>query len=240
MSDLTHPVVITPETALFLDFDGTLVAIQDDPDLCVLPDGGAQTLVALSAQLGGALAAISGRDVRDLSQRVPLGIWRAGGHGLEMCAPGESPGDKPETPERLTASLEAAICGLDGVRLEPKGPVVAIHYRAAPRYEGQLVERLQQVVAAMPDYRLQHGKMVFEAKPVGAHKGRALARMMQHPPFEGRRPVMVGDDTTDEDAMIAALELGGAAIKVGPGESVAPIRVNAPSDIWALLETSLT
>lgn len=80
---------LSPDHALFLDFDGTLTDIQDDPDTVVLPQGGAEALVALSARIGGALAVISGRDVTDLQTRVPQELWRIGGHGLDVASPGE-------------------------------------------------------------------------------------------------------------------------------------------------------
>ena len=49
--------------------------------------------------------------------------------------------------------------------------------------------------------------------------------------FAGRVPVMVGDDTTDEDAFIAAAGLGGYAIKVGDGESAAAYRLADPQAV---------
>ena len=82
---------LTDRHALFLDFDGTLAPIQDDADTVRLPDGLADSLARLQDYLGGAIIIISGRDIRDLSSRVPGSLWRAGGHGLEICAPGEAP-----------------------------------------------------------------------------------------------------------------------------------------------------
>ena len=63
--------------------------------------------------------------------------------------------------------------------------------------------------------------MVVEVKPAAAHKGAALRALASRPPFAGRRPVMLGDDTTDEDAIAAAQALGGLGVKVGPGDSAA-------------------
>ena len=43
---------------------------------------------------------------------------------------------------------------------------------------------------------------------------------------------MVGDDTTDEDAMKVAIELGGWAVKVGEGESHAGYRLQDTTKVW--------
>jgi trehalose 6-phosphate phosphatase len=75
----------------------------------------------------------------------------------------------------------------------------------------------------------QAGKMVVEVKPKGADKGAALRRAMTRPPFAGRRPVFAGDDATDEDAIAAALALGGVGIKVGAGETRAALRAEDPA-----------
>ena len=86
-------------------------------------------------RLDGAVVLLSGRDVRDLARRTPATVWRAGGHGLETVAPGDPPPEPPPPPpETILAPLRAAAT-LPGVRLELKGPVAALHYRAAPAAE---------------------------------------------------------------------------------------------------------
>lgn len=235
---MTHPpVTLTRQHALFLDFDGTLAPIQADPATVFLPDGGAEILMRLSRALGGALMIISGRDVRDLSARVPGHVWRAGGHGMETLAPGEAPQKaQASAPSALSAAVEAIVNGHDGVRLEKKGAVLAIHYRSAPHLAESLGTDLRRAVAAFDDYRVEKGKMIYEAKPLAANKGDALLRMMSKAPFSARTPVMIGDDTTDEAAMKAAIEAGGVAIKVGAGSSIAPVRFDDAAAVWAWLE----
>lgn len=239
MTVLTEPGPIPANAALFLDFDGTLAGIQDDPETVALPERGAEILQALAARLDGALTILSGRDIRDLSRRVPQTLWRAGGHGLETCVPGEAPGEMPAPPAQLARMLAHAVDGLDGVRIETKGPVFAIHYRAAPHLEEALEARLQQVIAEQSGYLLERGKMIFETKPEGASKGSALVRMMERAPFVGRVPVMVGDDTTDEAAMEAANAAGGWSVKVGEGATVAKYGLADPQAVWAWLERAL-
>lgn len=234
------PPRLTRRQALFLDFDGTLAPIQDDPDSVELPEGGAALLTRIADGLDGALCVLSGRDLRDLARRTPSGIWRAGGHGLERCPPGEQPGERTAAaPEGLLEDILSAMADLRGVRVEAKGPVIAVHYRQAPTLRDAVASRLDARLSDQPGYRLQAGKMVFEAKPADAHKGRALDALRQDPPFAGRVPVMIGDDTTDEEAMSAAMAAGGWAARVGPGESVAAYGFNTPDEVWRWLRRAL-
>lgn len=221
------------DCALFLDFDGTLASLQDDPDTVALPTGGADLLLALKVKLSGALVLISGRDIRDLSVRTPTSVLRAGGHGLEICLPGEAPRDDGGSiAPKLKASVETIVASHVGVRIEDKGPVLAVHFRQNPGAEADLLRDLHALAADLPDYKAQHGKMVIELKPSRANKGIALASLMQSPPFTERTPIMVGDDTTDEDAMRTATDLGGFGIKVGAGETCAKYRLRDPDAVW--------
>lgn len=232
-SDATAPV-LGEGHALFLDFDGTLAPLQDDPDTVALPEGGADLLLALKDQMDGALALISGRGAKDLSLRTPIELWRIGAHGLEICRP-EEPASTHQTPfpAELMASLESVLTRFDGARLEDKGRVAAIHYRQAPEIGDALLEALQELAKTDPAYRVQHGKMVIELKPAGANKGTALKALCDTPPFAERVPVMIGDDATDEDAMRAAGEMGGFGIKVGDGITCASYRLADPEAVWA-------
>jgi uncharacterized glyoxalase superfamily protein PhnB len=57
--------------------------------------------------------------------------------------------------------------------------------------------------------------MVYEIRPDGADKGKALVAFMGESAFRGRRPVAVGDDLTDETMFRAAIDAGGLAFRVG-------------------------
>ncbi|MFN3312390.1 MAG: trehalose-phosphatase [Hyphomonas sp.] len=227
-------------TALFLDFDGTLAPIQSDPDTVYLDDEGMGLLRAISRQLGGALAIISGRDIRDLAARIPSDFWRAGGHGADICAPEtDPPHELPGAPKALVAAAQALCQQFGGTRLEQKGPILALHYRASPKVEESLKAAVSNLAVEAQGYEVQHGKMVLEIRPEGVHKGVAVRQLMTRVPFAGRTPVMVGDDTTDEDAMAVCLELGGSAVRVGSGVSLAPHRVDDTQAVWTWLKEEL-
>lgn len=232
---------LSAQDAVFLDFDGTLAHLQDDAESVYLADGMASVLEACANRLSGALAIISGRDADDLAKRVPQALWRFGNHGLRALAPGEHSGNRiAAAPNDLIDTFSNIANRHPGVHVEPKGPVLAVHYRAAPSVESALGTALRQVIDAFPDYSLQHGKMVYEAKPAAANKGACLLKAIQTEPFAGRRPVMIGDDTTDEDAFIAAQSAGGIAVKIGEGKTAARHHMPAVDDVHALLREFAT
>lgn len=233
---MNRPPPLDAGDAVFLDFDGTLAGLQDDPETVFLAPGLDEVLVALSARLGGALAVISGRDAGDLARRVPLALWRVGNHGLIRLAPGDAaPGSRASAPEEVDAVLRDLAASFDGTRVEVKGPVLALHYRNAPQAGPAIGEALAAAGLDAFGYSLQAGKFVFEAKPGDANKGQALARLMQQAPFCERRAVMIGDDTTDEDAFVAANAIRGLTIKVGAGQTVARYRLDGVEDVHAYL-----
>ncbi len=221
--------------ALYLDFDGVLAEIIDDPDAVRLDPATARDLAHLSAALGGAVVLLSGRDVRDLHGRTTPEVWRAGGHGLEILAPHQLPQPAmPGPPTPILAALEA-VTALKGVRLEIKGPVAALHFRAAPEHGEACIEAATHASTLAPNHTVQAGKMVVEVKPDTAHKGTALRRLAASAPFSGRRPVMLGDDTTDEDAFEAAQDLGGLGVKIGDGATIARLHAASPVEVRAWL-----
>lgn len=215
---------LEPDHALFIDFDGTLAEIRLDPDTVEMPASISAALGRLAERLGGAVAILSGRGLRDLARRTPANLWRAGGHGLEIAAPGAAlPPPSGPPPAEVLAPLKAAA-SIAGVRLELKGPVAALHYRAAPHAQADCIAAARIAAAAAPGHLWQAGKMVVEVKPERAHKGRTLRLMTTLAPFERRTPIMIGDDSTDEDAMEAAQALGGIGVRVGPEPTVARLR----------------
>ena len=87
--------LLSREHAVFLDYDGTLVSFESHAAQVFLPERRLNTLRTLFQHLDEGLCIISGRDVRNLSQRVPKDVWRAGSHGLEYCLPDHLPNHPP-------------------------------------------------------------------------------------------------------------------------------------------------
>ena len=224
--------------ALFLDFDGTLASFQDDPQNVYLQENQINLLLGLNQHLEGALAIISGRDIQDLSKRVPQSLWRIGQHGLYTAPPSQ---DGCVTvagfPAELGQNIASIALHFKGVWVENKGPILTIHYRANPRAANEIATALTPLLSTRDDLILQSGHNILEIKPKAANKGLAITRQMNFEPFKGRIPVMIGDDTTDEDGFIATRKLGGFGIKIGVGKTAALYRLDQIDDLYKLLGT---
>jgi len=216
--------------ALFLDIDGTLLTHAETPDAVYVDDALRALLERLQRFCGGALALVSGRAVDDVDALFePLVLPVAGQHGVERR---DLSGRLhrlpfPEAHLRQVAQRFAAFKARHpGVVFEDKGHNLALHFRLAPQLEREVRTLVEHAVADLgEDFELQAGKMVVELKPSGHDKGSAIEAFMAEAPFAGRRPVFIGDDQTDEYGFATVQRLGGHAVKVGEGETVADWRL---------------
>lgn len=232
---------LAPETvALFLDIDGTILDIAPVPEAVKVPDGLSAALSTLYKALNGALAIVSGRSIRQIDQLFkPLVLPATGEHGFQMR---RIPHEKIELLQPPTALnlLRPGVTELarqmPGVIPEYKTGTIAIHYRQVPKQAVPLREALDKMVEPYAqDYAIQTGKMVYEIKPRGVDKGRAITQMMMAPPFESRVPVFLGDDDTDEHGFEAVRRLNGRAVHVGAGHPAADTALANPAQVRAWL-----
>jgi trehalose 6-phosphate phosphatase len=227
--------------AFFLDIDGTLLDHAPTPS-AVIVDARIRALVqALQRHAGGALAMISGRAGRDIEGLFhPLSTPLAGQHGAERRdALGRMhsyhlPSEGLRAAARELAAFEARHPGLV---FEDKGLNLAMHYRLAPALGPEVERVVRQLAQALgPHFEVQGGMLLWEIKPSGRDKGKAVAEFVTESPFSGRTPVFIGDDITDESAFSVVNALRGISIKVGPGESVAPYRLPDAESVRRWLE----
>lgn len=204
--------------ALFLDMDGVLAKLEQTPD-AVLPDARrTAVLKILDLRLGGRVAVVSGRTLKEID-RISDGAARSasGVHGLERRR-----GDGSLESAEAATSVRDAVLAFDafaddrpGVIVEDKGLSAGLHYRGAPEHTDAAVD-LAKTISRDLGLTLQAGHMVLEVKTPGGDKGKALTAFMAEAPFKGALPIMLGDDLTDEYGFEAARALGGFGVLVGP------------------------
>ena len=232
--------------AFFFDFDGTLAEIAAHPKAVRVDAAVPAALQALLRWNDGAVAVVSGRPIAEIDQHLsPATLPVAGVHGVEhrnasgqiTCLPVPELG-------AATAVLEAWCADHPGARLERKPGALALHYRGVDTLEAACLAAMARARGMIQDVPmvLQRGKKVVELRPTAAHKGQAVKDFMAEPPFSGRRPWFFGDDVTDEDAFSTVQSMGGVAVKVGSGETVAAHRLARPEDLreWLLAQTRQT
>ncbi len=224
------PPVPQRNWALFFDLDGTLLDIAATPDAVVVPGDLVADLQAAAAALGGALAIVSGRDLREIDSLLdPLRFPAAGEHGAVVRLPGGSRDEVAlKVPDDWVAGLRRLEETCPGVLIELKPHNVVAHYRNAPAHEATVRSVASEFVSRDPDsFELLEAKMAVEIRPRAVTKARAVDCLMEVEPFAGRIAVFIGDDKTDRDGFGAAVERGGIALDVAMSFAGRPQEVRA-------------
>ncbi|WP_442580560.1 trehalose-phosphatase [Mesorhizobium sp. ASY16-5R] len=217
---MTPPMPDSP-FALFLDIDGTLIEHQAHPEGIAVDDALRTLLVSAGDAAGGALAFVTGRSVAMVDRIFsPMAIPTAGLYGLEhrLQAGGEiEAADEPADVAAVAEAMQREFEHVDGVYFERKGPVLAVHTRAAPQAFDAVKASAEAALARLPvGYRIVAGNAGLEFLPTGALKSAAIGRLLEIEPFRGRLPVFIGDDVPDESGFAFVNEAGGVSIRVRP------------------------
>lgn len=194
---------------VFLDYDGTLTPIVDQPEDAILSDKVRKILRDLAGHLP--VAVISGRDLRDIRERVKVKeLFYAGSHGFEIAFPDGRVWEHSLALNYLSVldqaekKLRAQLKGIEGSRVERKRFSLSIHYRQVPEDRVPAVEKVVYDLAQnFPELRHSTGKRIHELEPrIEWHKGKALLRLLEDLGLgqPDVLPLYVGDDQTDEDA----------------------------------------
>ncbi|TXG59315.1 hypothetical protein EZV62_013888 [Acer yangbiense] len=211
---------------LFLDYDGTLSPIVNDPEKAFMSDA-MRVAVREVANLFPT-AIISGRCIDKVNGFVKLNnVVYAGSHGMDIWTPTGSlkygqqnksideQGNKVvkfqpaqeflPTVKEIIQVMEKKIKTFEGAMVEDNRFCVSVHYRNVDEKEvDTLKEMVHSTMKAFPKFCINGGKMVMEIRPsINWNKGRALEYLLDTFGFTGSSdflPLYIGDDTTDEDA----------------------------------------
>lgn len=240
-----QPPIPRLDWAYFFDIDGTLAEIAAHPGGARIERGIRELIERLHAATGGAVALITGRTIADADRLMDhASLPVAGQHGLER-RDGDGRVQKHEMDEETFAevseTVRSAIADKPGLVAELKGLSLALHYRGAPQLADYANELLQNARLRLgEEFSTMSGKMVVELKPSGMHKGVAISRFLSELNFNGRTPVFLGDDVTDEDGFSVINSACGHSIKVGGGPTSARWRLRTVADVREWLTTAFS
>jgi trehalose 6-phosphate phosphatase len=237
----TPPLSVLDHVAIMLDVDGTLLDIAPRPQEVFVPKNLRETLQRLRRQLDGAVAFVSGRPLDDIDRIfAPLKLPAVGGHGAEIRMHDDH--IKRHTRVNFDPALKARFYEIakigPGIIVEDKDYSIALHYRLAPHLGGQVMDAVAAIFDASGKntFEILPGKSVVEIKPRGFNKGVGVKYLMRHAPFAGRKPIFVGDDTTDHAAFAVLPDFKGIGYSVGGIVPGASFNFDGPKDVRMWLE----
>ncbi|KAI5411327.1 hypothetical protein KIW84_056427 [Lathyrus oleraceus] len=215
--------------ALFLDYDGTLSPIVDNPDRAYMSDKMRAAVKSVAEYFPTAI--ISGRSREKVHEFVGLTeLHYAGSHGMDIIGPlRESVSDNHPNCIRSTDKkgkevnlfqpaadflpmidevrmlLVECIRDIKGAKIENNKFCVSVHYRNVDEENWDLVaQRVYDIMKDYPHLRLTHGRKVLEVRPViDWDKGKAVTFLLESLGLNDDDDVLaiyIGDDRTDEDA----------------------------------------
>lgn len=226
---------------LFLDYDGTLMPFNKDPEK-VKPD---EELITLLNQLASdpknKIVIISGRDKESLDSwlgELPLDLIAEHGVWLRESRPYWSLIDyiTDEWKAEIKPILEMYVDRTPGSFIEHKDYSLVWHYRKADKAFGELrsrelVNHLQYMLTNS-NIKILEGNKVIEVKNAGINKGKAAIRWLQD---EYDFIFAAGDDWTDEDTF-EVMPASAYTLKVGFSPTNARYNIECMEDLRSFLK----
>lgn len=228
----------SPRVAVFLDFDGTLVAIAPRPELVRLTPAARRILKRLARHPRVTLVVVSGRRRAELLQYIGIrGIRYFGLYGWEHSAAAALPSPVLRALRRARTSLQRHLHAYPSVWIENKRSSFSVHLLDAPPALQPRVRR--ELRALLKPFRrtlrivenLRDVEVLPRSNP---GKGMTVRRFLAQPVFRRALPLYFGDDLSDESGFAAVRR--GVSVHVGKGHRTrARFSVRTPAEVAAAL-----
>lgn len=244
LEQLLEPLRTRPgSSAVFCDIDGTLAPIVERAGEAAVPGDATDALRSL-ARSYALVGCLSGRRASEARRLVGVDeLVYIGNHGFERLLPGTREAELDPAVAGHEGDAVAFVGRLDadellsaGLRVEDKGPIRALHWRAAADEPAAEARARDIATEAIGRNLVPHwGRKVLEIRPaVHLDKGTALAELLE----EHRVPnaLFGGDDRTDVDAFRRLRDLRAAghleaSVCVGVGSEEEPAELREESDV---------
>ncbi|XP_008782128.2 probable trehalose-phosphate phosphatase 6 [Phoenix dactylifera] len=245
------------QIVMFLDYDGTLSPIVDDPDRAFMSDNMRSAVREVARSFPTAI--VSGRCRDKVYSFVQLReLYYAGSHGMDIKGPAKQPKHTKAKANALLfqpaseflpmidAVYEALVEKTEstpGAKVENNKFCVSVHFRCVDEKKwSALAEQVRLVLKDYPRLRLTQGRKVLEIRPtIKWDKGKALEFLLESLGFADCNdvfPIYIGDDRTDEDAFKVLRDRGqgiGILVSKFPKETSASYSLREPAEVMDFL-----
>lgn len=240
--------------AVFLDYDGTLTPIVNDPDRAIMAED-MRTAVRELAEIYPT-AIISGRGLEKVQGFVQLkDLYYAGSHGLDIRAPTgprhhhHSNGcvQPAEHLKPLINDVYHQLCDaikhIHGAHVEHNTFCLSVHFRNCDESAWEEIKSIVKKIVASHGTHLKstRGRKVLEIRPsLDWGKGKAVEHFLKAWCCQGDDvvPIYLGDDRTDEDAFQFLRKQGngfGILVSTKAKPSDAEYSLRDPSEVLQFL-----
>ncbi|KAM0034136.1 putative trehalose-phosphatase [Helianthus anomalus] len=245
------------QIVMFLDYDGTLSPIVDDPDRAYMSDAMRATVRKLAGCFPTAI--VSGRCRDKVYNFVKLAeLYYAGSHGMDIRGPSKGSKYKKSPPSVLCQPASEYLPMIDevygllmektkstpGAKVENNKFCLSVHFRCVEEKKwSELAAQVRSVLKDYPKLRLSQGRKVLEIRPtIKWDKGKALEFLLESLGYANCTdvfPIYIGDDRTDEDAFMVLKERGqgfGILVSKIPKDTSASYSLQEPSEVMDFLQ----
>ncbi|KAL1204224.1 Trehalose-phosphate phosphatase B [Cardamine amara subsp. amara] len=245
------------QIVMFLDYDGTLSPIVEDPDKAYITHEMKE--VVKDVALNFPTAIVTGRSIDKVRSFVKLNeIYYAGSHGMDIEGPANENSYSQSNQgvlfqpareflpmiEKVVKILEEKTKWIPGAMVENNKFCLSVHFRRVDeKMWPALAEQVKSVLLDYPKLNLTQGRKVLEIRPtIKWDKGQALKFLLKSLGFgnsEEVLPVYIGDDRTDEDAFKVLRERGqgfGILVSKVPKDTNASYSLQDPSQVKEFLK----
>nr|CAB3455014.1 unnamed protein product [Digitaria exilis] len=250
------------QIVMFLDYDGTLSPIVEDPDRAVMSEEMRDAVRRLAEHFPTAI--VSGRCRDKVFNFVKLTeLYYAGSHGMDIEGPAKqqskhvkASAEEEEAVVQYQAgseflpiieevrnvyhTLTAKMESIPGAMVENNKYCLSVHFRCVQEEEWNAVEEeVRSVLKEYPGLKLTHGRKIRPS--IKWDKGKALEFLLKSLGYAGRSdvfPIYIGDDRTDEDAFKVLRSIGqgiGILVTKFPKETAASYSLRDPAEVKEFL-----